>query len=274
MPKRVGLHVRVHDSLVAVAQQAIDLSLPFFQSFLFLQYKKRAVIPSSKEIDAFRMLSEKHFKTLFAHGSFWLNLALSESYAIQSFKRELALAKALGFTHLILHTGVIEVNKQQSIKRVADTINIVMRKEDTITLVLENTAHGDHLIGSDLHDFVYLRSYLDFPERVQFCIDTAHAHAYGYQLDTPTAIDMFIDYIDQQLGLDSIVLLHLNDVVDPLGSKIDRHAMLGQGLLGANLHYFATHNRVMHIPIILELPNQEPHMIHDALQLARTWCNE
>lgn len=278
MSKRVGLHLRMHGSLVSVVQQAIVLSLPFFQSFLLLAEHKKAYMPSYTDIDTFRHMVDTHFTHayLFAHGSFWLDLACTDAHNIRAIKREIALAKALGFTHMVMHTGRTAIShKQESIIAAARTINMLMRDEKDMVLVLENTAHGDHMIGSDIQDFAQLRTYLDVSECVQFCIDTAHAHAYGYQLTTQADIETFISYIDQQLGLTNIALLHLNDASDMHGSKRDRHALLGEGVLGAaGLHAIASHPQLAHIPIILELPAEDMHTMQRSLHLAQSWCNE
>jgi deoxyribonuclease IV len=274
---RVGLHVRVAESLVSVAQHAIDLSLPFFQSFVLLQVNKKAVVPSEEEIRAFRTLCEPHFTRLFAHGSFWLNLAGSHRYSVRSLQREVVLAKALGFTHLVVHPGHIQDrwSKEEAIYAIARTINTVMRYEQDLILVLENTAHGKNSIGSDLADFIELRKQLYYPERVLFCIDTAHAHAYGYALYTRAEVDTFILFLHEVLGLENIALLHLNDACAAHGSKIDEHAVLGEGLLGqVGLERFASHDALKHVPIILELPTDASDIVARSLHRAHTWCGD
>jgi deoxyribonuclease-4 len=273
---RIGLHLRVADSLVSVAQQAIDWSLPFFQSFVLLQINKKAVVPSYQEIRAFRILCEPHFEDLFAHGSFWLNLACPQTHSINAFRREMLLAKTLGFTHLVVHPGNVQdmYTRQEGVSAVARTINRVMRYERDVTLVLENTAHGKRSVGSDFFDFVALRAELDYPERVLFCLDTAHAHAYGYHVCTSEEVDAFILFLHTMLGLQNIALIHLNDACEAHGSKIDKHALLGEGLLGeVGLQRFASHQDLMHVPIILELPSEASHIVAHSLQKAHTWCN-
>ncbi len=271
---RVGLHLRVDTSLVHVAQQAIDLSLPFFQSFVVRQVGKRFAWPTRHEEIAFRALCEQHFTTLFAHGSFWINLAHTQRCGAWALKRELACAKRLGFTHLVVHSGCATgaQDRTAGIDAVVRTLNKVLRHERDITLVLENTAHGNLSVGSDILDFVQIREKLEHPERVRFCVDTAHAYAYGYALGTQKEVDSFVHFLDETLDVANIALIHLNDTCDDHGSRMDRHALLGEGTLGvASLKQFIEHKKLRNIPVILEPPVAPTAHIVRALDVARQW---
>jgi deoxyribonuclease IV len=271
---RIGLHLRVTDSLVSVAQQALSFSVPFFQSFVLLRIQKKAVIPSREEVRAFRTFCEPHFNSLYAHGSLWLNLACTSQQSLYILRQEMSLAKMLGFTHLVVHPGHLydEDTRDDGIAAVAYTINTLMRYERDIILVLENTAHGKQAVGSDFADFLLLREKLQYPDRVLFCVDTAHAHAYGYALCTRHDVDTFVLFLDQMIGLQNIALIHLNDACEARGSKIDKHAVLGEGLLGSEgLHRLASHEALLHVPIILELPTDSPESVMRALQRAHFW---
>lgn len=250
----LGLHLRVTDSLVSVAKQAIAFELPYFQAFLVTQQKNGAlIIPSEIEITQFRKLCEKRFSQLYAHATFWLNLADPAHSSLDGLWRQVMLAQRLGFTHLIVHPGSCgSATKQEGIEMVARTLNQLYKKETTITILLENTAHGNRAVGSDLADLVQMRNLLDKPERVQFCIDTAHAHAYGYDLITMAP---FLALLDTIIGMENIGLLHLNDASDVVGSCKDRHAIVGEGMIGhAPLTMVYRQWCAREMPIIIEPP--------------------
>src|ERR1700722_4319225 len=159
------------DSLVTVAHQAIALELPYFQTFLITQQKDGSlIVPSEYEITQFRKLCEKRFSRMYAHASFWLNLADPARSSFDGLWRQLLLAQRLGFTHLIVHPGSsVNATKQEGIEMVARTLNQLLKRETSMTIMLENTAHGNRAVGSDLADLAQMRSLLDKPERVQFC---------------------------------------------------------------------------------------------------------
>ena len=120
---------------------------------------------------------------------------------------------------------------------------------------MENTAHGNMSVGSDLQDFHQLLQKLDHPEKISFCIDTSHAHAFGYDIADITKHGEFIDLLDELIGLERIVLIHLNDTKEKCGSLIDRHDIVGQGKLGDSvLKHFIAQPRLAHIPVLMELP--------------------
>src|SRR5579871_2185383 len=100
---RIGLHLRVTDSLLAVAHQAVALELPHFQSFLMgRDAHDQLLIPSDREITQFRKVCEKRFSRLYAHAPFWLNLADPARSSLEGVWKQIQLAQRLRFTHLIM----------------------------------------------------------------------------------------------------------------------------------------------------------------------------
>ena len=52
--------------------------------------------------------------------------------------------------------------------------------------------------------------------------------------------------------------MHLNDAMKPLGSRVDRHAPLGEGTIGLEaFRYIAADSRFDGMPLILEPPVEE-----------------
>jgi deoxyribonuclease-4 len=64
---------------------------------------------------------------------------------------------------------------------------------------------------------------------IGFCIDVAHAWGAGIDVGDPAAIDAFLDVFDERIGLDRLVMIHLNDTRSEFGSRTDRHEHLGAG---------------------------------------------
>ena len=270
----VGLHLRITDSLMEVAQRAQEMNLPFFQCFLVLQTTGRLIELSAQEIDAFNQFREKHFKTLYVHGSYWINLANERRAGYRAFERERNLAQQLGFSHMIIHPGSARGmgSRKAGVDLLARVLNRATRKQDTPQIIIENTTHGKMNVGGDLQDFLWLRAKLDRPETIQFCIDTTHAFAYGYDIVSEKGREQFIDLIDETVGIDNVVLLHLNDSRHPRGSRLDQHELPGSGVIGREaLRQFAVHPRLQHIPLLLEPPMVEDEVIQVALDDVRTW---
>lgn len=273
--RRVGLHIRLEDSLIAIAQKAIRLELPFFQCFFVMLAQNRIIRLTDQEVDQFLLLRSTYFSNLYVHGSYWINLSSLQHNGYGMLKKEIALAKTLMFTHMVLHPGTAKGasgNKKEGIDVLARSLNNLFKVENQITIVLENTAHGNLSVGSDITDFKILLERLDYPDRIAFCIDTSHAHAYGYDLATDHDIELFIALLDSYLGIERIALLHLNDTKEKRGSRIDRHCMIGEGKIGASLlRKFCTHPRLRHLPIIMELPAIEQECELNILKEVSLW---
>lgn len=268
----IGLHVRVADTIEQAAEYAQELNMPLFQCFLVNQSSRQPLHIDDATATSFK--NKIGNRTFYVHGSYWINLAQLTNKGIAILKNEISQAKQLGARHIILHPGaaVAHATHEEGIEALAAILNKIMAYEQDIVIVLENTAHAHQAIGSNLTDFYLLKQKLNWPERLRFCIDTAHAHAYGYDLTNPHKQNEFIDLIDTTMGIDNIELLHLNDAIYPCGSRIDKHAIIGHGTIGAQaLKSFALHPRLIHIPIILELPSLPPTEDNGMLHLVRNW---
>ncbi len=129
-------------------------------------------------------------------------------------------------------------------------------------LVLENTAGMGDGLGSRLEDLVDIVEAAAMaglePERLGFCLDTAHLWGAGYDLDDPEALDRLLTRFDAELGPRYLRLLHLNDSRATRGSQRDRHEHIGAGLIGqGGMTALLTHPRLAAVPAYLETPGMD-----------------
>jgi deoxyribonuclease-4 len=261
-----------------VLQQADILALPAFQFFVAKAIKKQTsyISPTLEEKIFLRELVAKHQTTPIIHASYWINAASGRDNAYTAskslLKKELSMAKALDVPFLVLHPGTANgfapdlmpgIVKRLGIERLANLLNEVLKNQSDITILLENTAHGGNAIGSDLQDFRLIKELLEQPEKVHFCLDTAHAHAYGYDLGN---FEIFLETIESLIGINNIKLIHLNDIEGDRGSKQDKHTLPGEGQLGlALLQKIAHFKAFSHIPKIIELPDSRLEIIQNVV---------
>ena len=93
------------------------------------------------------------------------------------------------------------------------------------------------------------------PERLGVCLDTCHVYAAGYDIATPEGYERTLRAFARVLGLDKLRAIHLNDSKREKGSRVDRHARAGEGLLG--LDTFArilNDRRFRGLPLVVETP--------------------
>lgn len=270
---RIGIHIRLTSTIADVIEKAIRLDLPLFQTFAVTD-QGHVIKLEQHEIDSYLELRRQHFKNLYLHSSYWVNLSRDNLRSYKTFMKELNLAQKLEFTHFILHPGAAETKnkKETGILTLVKNLNTALANNPPLTILLENTAHGGRSIGSNLEDFKILLNEIKYPEKIQFCIDTSHAYAYGYDLANPEGLQHFIETLKTTVTLQKIALIHLNDTTENLGAKIDKHHEPGHGLIGkVSLKNFIQHPDLKQIPIIMELPKSEEADEIKIIQEVENW---
>ena len=254
----IGLHIRYKDSILEALEKALKLKISVFQ--LFISKKSDPYLFLSlreEEIERFFKASCSSFEKVVIHSSYWTDLASGSNYGKDIFLKELEIAKKLGCTHFVIHSGSSKkfATKSTGIVNLARTLNGVLPKDLGFQIVIENTAFGNYYIGSDFQDFNQLLDLLDYPERVKFCLDTAHAYAYGYDFTSPIKMRSFLAFVDSMIGLDNICLIHLNNTNEELGSMHDHHSLLEEGNIPKKiLKELVCYPKLCDVPIIMELP--------------------
>lgn len=272
MQRKIGLHLRLTQTINDLAKRAASLKIPIFQCFFIQQETNQFATVTDEEIAQFLKQWRSKFDHLYLHGSYWINLA-SASTSNKILMRELDLAKKLEFSHIIIHPGSARKTgkKADGIAAIARKLNAILKSETAITIVLENTAHAGHSIGGDLNDFFLLRERLDHPEKIKFCLDTAHAYSYGYDITQEKGQQHFVNLVEKCIGFENVALIHLNDTKQELGSRIDRHETIGGGKLGSSLPEFTTRAEFKKIPIIMELPVMAEELEQEVLEMVKKW---
>ena len=139
-------------------------------------------------------------------------------------------------------------------------------------LTLENAAGGGFSVGATIEELARIAeraAALGVAERrLGFCLDVAHAWGAGVAMDDPDAIDAWLDAFERELGLERLVMIHLNDSRSERGSRTDRHEHVGAGLIGARgLAHLLRHPRLRDVPFVLETPGMDEG--YDRINLER-----
>ena len=274
MNNRIGTHIRMRSSLHELLERAEALNLPFFQCFFVPKETGKLIYASDDEIREFLKVRRARFNDLYCHASYWANLASLGNNGFAQIKKEVMFAKRLEFTHLVLHAGTAKgaQHKNEGIEALAVALNKLCKQEHDITILLENTCHTNLAVGSDIADFKLLLEKIDTPERIGFCIDTAHAHSFGYDVVSTKVQHDFITMLDAMIGIERIKLIHLNDTTEKVGSFLDRHSIIGQGTIGEGaLKRFAMHEKLQHIPLLIESPELPVEDELAILHTIRSW---
>jgi deoxyribonuclease-4 len=103
--------------------------------------------------------------------------------------------------------------------------------EPNVFLVVENSAGAGQLAGGTIDELGTLVKTIAHPQ-LGICLDTAHAWAAGYAIDTAAGVNEFVDRVEASIGVDRVLMFHFNDTEVELGASRDRHWHIGEGKIG------------------------------------------
>ncbi len=264
--KYFGAHVSAAGGAENAPQNASALGATAFALFTKNQRQWSAAPLAEAQIAAFRSACDRLGYTpaqILPHDTYLINLghpddeALEKSY--RAFVEELRRCEQLGLDRLNFHPGshLRRIAEEASLDRIAASINRALDATRGVTAVIENTAGQGSNLGYRFEQLAYLIERVEDKSRVGICIDTCHAFAAGYDLRSAEACERTFDELDRTVGLHYLRGMHLNDAMKPLGSRVDRHAPLGEGEIGWEcFRYIARDRRFDGIPLILETPDE------------------
>jgi deoxyribonuclease-4 len=132
------------------------------------------------------------------------------------------------------------------------------RCNDRTWLLVENSAGTGATIGRSIEELAQIFRRVDHP-RLGLCLDSCHLWVSGVDVTDPAALDAMVKEVDETIGLDRLRALHVNDAAAELGANRDRHANIGQGVLGKRLAVFLGHPAFETLPAVAETPGPDGH---------------
>lgn len=263
----IGAHVSVAGGLTKAPDRAAAIGARAFALFTRNQRQWAAKPLAPEEIASFKKACQAAGYgpgQILAHGSYLINLGHSEQGPLtrsrQALIAELRRCEALGIARLCLHPGshLRLLTEQACLARIAASLNQALVATEGVTICLENTAGQGSNLGWHFTHLARLLAGVRQQERIGVCLDTAHAFAAGYDLRTEEVWQETLEAFDRTIGFGFLRAAHLNDSRAGCGSRLDRHASLGEGQLG--LAFFARllrDRRFTGLPLILETPQPE-----------------
>jgi deoxyribonuclease-4 len=300
--RRLGAHLPLGGGMVKAVERAHEIGATAMQIFTDnpTAWRRRATPP--KERDAFVERAAVHdLAPIVIHAAYLVNLAGPEpdffERSIDVLAVELAGASTFGAQFVNVHIGSHrDTGVAAGTNRVADGVSRSLALADAraaaadadaaadatpgtapgtapqVRLVLENSAGSGWGLGVDVDELAGIAAAIrdrGVPdERIGFCLDAAHAWAAGIDLASPSATDAFLTDFDARIGLDRLVLVHLNDSRTERGSRVDRHEHVGAGRIGeVGMRHLIRHPRLGHVTYLLETPGMDEG--YDAVNVAR-----
>ncbi len=173
--------------------------------------------------------------------------------AVSFLQKEIDRCEAMGMHRLVLHPGAhVGAGREAGLKSIVKGLNTVLQTPGPVRIALETMAGKGTELGRDIEDIQYIISHCDYPERLGVCLDTCHIHDSGVPLET---FDDYLADFDRAIGIDKILVMHINDSKNVCGAHKDRHENIGFGHIGFTaLNHVVHHPKLKDIPKILETP--------------------
>ena len=276
----IGAHVSASGGVSNAVANALEIGANAFALFTRNQRQWYPKPLEEEEIEKFRSAVKEagiEPKHILPHASYLINLGNPDHENLKksrdAFLDEMQRCEQLGLTLLNFHPGshLNKMSEEDCLAQIAEELNIALQKTKGVTAVLENTAGQGTNLG---YRFEHLKEIIDQVEdksRVGICIDTAHTLAAGYDIRTEEGYRETMYQVDKMIGLEYLKGIHLNDSLKELASRVDRHASVGEGVMGMTLfEVLMQDERLADIPIILETPN--PDRWAEEIALLRTFA--
>jgi deoxyribonuclease IV len=261
-----GAHVKASGGVWTVVERGEALGVKAIQ---FFAGSPRTWKPQLyREADAARFRESRAASSLrFAviHTIYLINLATAndEFYekSVVALVGAVTAAEQLGVEAIVTHIGSHQgagfsaglARVREALKRALDEAG-----DSRVRVLLENTAGAGGTMGVTVAELGAMIDSVGGDERLGVCLDTAHLLESGHELRTAAGLDELLTSFDHTIGLERLVMVHLNDSKTPFGSNRDRHENIGEGEIGRKaMRLIVNHPAFTDIPGILEVPGYD-----------------
>ncbi len=246
-----------------MGQTALSIGADTFQFFTRNPRGSKAKPLDPEDAAKLNDLAAAHrFSPLIAHAPYTINpcsaTEKTREFALQTMEDDLLRLEATPNNLYNFHPGShVGQGTETGIRLIADTLNTILKSEQTTTVLLETMAGKGSEIGGKFEELREILDRVALSGHTGVCLDTCHVFDGGY--DIVNDLDGVLTEFDRVIGLSRIKAVHLNDSVFGLGSHKDRHARIGEGKIGtAAFARIVNHPVLRSLPFCLETPNELP----------------
>ncbi len=260
----LGAHISTAGGFDQAIKRGESIGCTAIQIFTKNNRQWSATPISNQAIVAFKNAQKNSsIKMVIAHAAYLINLGSShheiQNKSLHALIDELERCHQLSIDYLVLHPGSKgETTEQKSLARIAHQLDYAIQKANSSTMILLETMAGQgNSIGTTFEQLASLYDRITHKHRIGICFDTCHVFVAGYDLRSPETYHQTWETFKKILGLDLLKAIHLNDSKKPLGSRVDRHEDITQGMLTESAFTLLINDsRFFDIPKILETPKE------------------
>jgi deoxyribonuclease-4 len=261
----IGAHISTKGGLHTVFDRATEINASALALFAKNSNQWKGKELTDADVALFHEL--RTVRPIVTHASYLINLATTNAEfhrkSIAAMIDELDRAERLGAHGVVLHPGAhmgagVDAGLEQ-IARSLDQIHAALPNHKVVTL-LETAAGQGSCLGCSFEELGRIIQLVDDKARVGVCVDTCHIFAAGYEIQTRDGYERTIDELEKHVGIENVGVFHINDSKKPLGSRVDRHEHIGDGMIGREAFGFLLNDpRFTRLPKLLETPKPIEH---------------
>lgn len=260
---KIGSHVSMSgkEMLLGSVKEAVSYGANTFMFYTGApQNTARKPVSQLRVEEAKEYMKERHISIddVVVHAPYIINLANTvkpEIYelAVRFLKEEIARCEEIGVSRLVLHPGShVKAGDEAGLKQIVKGLNEVLREDQKVHIALETMAGKGSEMGRTFDQIQYMIENTKHSSLLGVCLDTCHIHDAGYDL---THFDDILEEFNQKIGLDRLLVVHVNDSKNERGAHKDRHENIGYGYIGfETLNQIVHHPKLKDVPKILETP--------------------
>jgi deoxyribonuclease-4 len=262
----VGAHVSTAGGLVNAHERGVERGCEAIQMFNQSPRQWRPTRWKEPDVAAFlELMEDGPIRSATIHAVYLINPATKDKEmrrkSADSLVHALSMGDEIGADGVVLHPGsTVGEPHEEALPRVGEMVRHALGETDSCSLLLEDTAGAGNTLGRSFEELAELIELGGGHERLGLCLDSCHMLASGFDIATADKLAAVIDRCDEVVGTGRLRCLHVNDSQTPLGSNRDRHAIPGEGELGARgCAAFLSEPRFEGLPALFEGPGTSGH---------------
>lgn len=273
---KIGCHLSSAKGYEAMGKAAVSIQADTFQFFTRNPRGVKAKAIKEDDVARFLELAKKEGITpILAHAPYVLN-ACSKDEALRDLTKEtmaddLERMEYLPGNFYNFHPGChVGQGTETGIAQIAGMLNAIIKPKQHTTVLLETMAGKGSEVGGRFEELRAIIDQVELKSHVGVCLDTCHIWDGGY--DIAGRLEEVVGEFDRVIGLDRLKAVHLNDSLNPLGARKDRHAKIGEGMIGYEaLARIVCHPALKNLPFYLETPNELDGYAREIAMMRKAW---
>lgn len=256
---KIGCHLSNAGGYYKTGLEALRIGANTFQIFTRNPRGARAKAVEPADFEALRVLMlENNFAPIIAHAPYTMNPCSKDPHlrglAAEMMADDLARMELLPGNYYNFHPGShTGQGVEAAVEQIASMLNSVLKTGQKTVVLLETMSGKGSEVGGA---FEHLRDIITRVERQELlgvCFDSCHLFDAGYNVRDD--LDGVLAKFDRIVGLARLRAFHINDSLNPCGSRKDRHALIGEGQMGLEATArIINHPLLRNLPFILETP--------------------